>query len=110
MKTYLQNGKTIPLIAPYAVTPGQGLLVGSIFGFAVDAAALGVEVETMVTECAVHPKAAGAVTQGQLLYWDNAARLVTTASAGNKLIGVAMKAQGAGDATVNVRLNGAFIS
>ena len=35
MKNYIQPGKTISLAAPYAVTSGDGLLVGAIFGIAV---------------------------------------------------------------------------
>jgi predicted RecA/RadA family phage recombinase len=45
MKTYVQPGKTITLTAPYAVTSGDGLLVGSIFGVAAGTAALGETVE-----------------------------------------------------------------
>ena len=41
MKNYVQPGNTITLTAPYAVTSGDGLLVGSIFGIASGAAALG---------------------------------------------------------------------
>ena len=45
MKNYVQLGKTITLTAPYAVTSGDGLLVGSIFGVAAGNAALGEAVE-----------------------------------------------------------------
>ena len=34
MRNYIQPGNTITLTAPYAVTSGDGLLVGSIFGVA----------------------------------------------------------------------------
>ena len=34
MKNYVQPGNTITLTAPYAVTSGDGFLVGSIFGVA----------------------------------------------------------------------------
>ncbi len=46
MKNYVQPGNTITLTAPYAVASGDGLLVGSIFGIAAGAAALGEPVET----------------------------------------------------------------
>ena len=46
MKSFVQPGTTITLIAPYAVASGDGLLVGSIFGVAAGTAALGEPVET----------------------------------------------------------------
>ena len=46
MKNYVQPGNTITLTAPYAVASGDGLLVGSIFGIAAGAAALGEPVES----------------------------------------------------------------
>jgi predicted RecA/RadA family phage recombinase len=46
MKNYVQPGNTITLTAPYAVTSGDGLLVGSIFGIASGDAALNDPVET----------------------------------------------------------------
>ena len=41
MKNFVQPSNTITLTAPYAVASGDGLLVGSIFGVAAGAAALG---------------------------------------------------------------------
>ena len=46
MKNFVQPGNTITLTAPYAVASGDGLLVGSIFGIAAGAAAIGEPVET----------------------------------------------------------------
>jgi predicted RecA/RadA family phage recombinase len=110
MKNYVQDGNVITLIAPYTVTSGQGLLVGSVFGVATFDALNGATVEAAVEGVLDIAKAAGAVTQGALMYWDNAAKLCTTVSTSNKLIGVATQAQASGDATCRVRLNGAFIS
>lgn len=49
MKNYVQPGSTISLTAPYAVTSGDGLLVGSIFGIAAGDAALNDPVEAALT-------------------------------------------------------------
>lgn len=46
MKNHVQPGKTITLTAPYAVTSGDGLLAGSVFGVAAGTAALSEAVET----------------------------------------------------------------
>ena len=111
MKNFVMEGRTVTLVAPYAVTSGQGLLVGSIFGVAAADAAIITEVETVLEGVFTLAKATGAAwTQGALIYWDNAARNCTTTVATNKLIGVATAAAASGDAVGNVRLNAAFIS
>lgn len=111
MKNFVMKGQTVTLTAPYAVTSGQALQVGSIVGVAGSDAPISTEVETVLDGVFALTKATGvAWTQGLILYWDNAARNVTTVVATNKCIGVAMQAQLAGDTVGNVRLNGAFFS
>jgi predicted RecA/RadA family phage recombinase len=106
MKNFVQPGDTVTVVAPVAVNSGEGLLVGALFGIATGTAAIGANVE-MITKGVVDlPKAAVAVTQGAKVYWDNAAKNVTTTSAGNTLIGCAIVAAAVGDATTRVRLNG----
>lgn len=109
MRNFVQPGDTLTLTAPYAVASGNGLQVGSIFGVAKAAAALNAPVESCITGVFDLPKAAGAVTEGAKLYWDNAAKLVTTVVGANILIGAATRAATAGAATVRVRLNGTVV-
>lgn len=109
MKNFIQDGDTLTLVAPYALTAGQGLLDGATFGVAVNDAANGASVETRIEGVYRLTKAAGvAVTRGTLAYWDNAARVVTNVSAGNTKIGVFAASAVGGAATADVRLNGAF--
>jgi len=111
MKNFVMEGRTITLTAPYAVTSGQGLLVGSIFGVASADAAISTDVESVLEGVFTLTKATGAAwAVGALIYWDNAARNCTTTVATNKLIGVAQAAALSGDVLGNVRLNAAFIS
>ncbi len=111
MKNFTQEGRTITLTAPYAVTSGQGLQVGSIFGVASADAAISTDVETLIEGVGLLTKAAAqAWTQGALIYWDNAAKNCTTTVSTNKLIGVATVAALTADTVGYVRLNGAFIS
>ena len=111
MKNFVMEGKTITLTAPYALTSGQGLLVGSIFGVASADAAISTDVEAVLEGVFTLTKATGAAwTVGALIYWDNAARNCTTTVATNKLIGVAQAAALTGDTVGNVRLNASFIS
>ena len=109
MKNYIQKGDVMTVTAPAAITSGAGVLVGSIFGVAVRAAAVGTDVDICVTDVFILPKLTGAAwTQGQRLYWDDIAKNVTGTASTNKLIGVAALAAAAGDTTGTVRLSGAM--
>ncbi|GGO38176.1 hypothetical protein GCM10010991_35060 [Gemmobacter aquaticus] len=111
MKNYVQPGNTITLTAPYAVTSGDGLLVGSIFGVAAGTAAVGEAVEAALTGVYDLKKVASqAWTAGDKVYWDNTAKEATKTTTSNTLIGVAVVAVagGAGDTIGRVRLNASF--
>jgi predicted RecA/RadA family phage recombinase len=60
MKNFVMEGRTITLTAPYAVTSGQGLLVGSIFGVASADAAISTDVEAVLEGVFTLTKATGA--------------------------------------------------
>ena len=111
MKNYVQPGNAITLTAPYAVTSGDGLLVGAIFGIAAGAAALGEPVETALAGVFDITKVGSqAWTVGAKVYWDDTNKRCTTVATDNTLIGVAIEAvaSGAGDTTGRVRLNAIF--
>lgn len=111
MKNYVQPGNIITLTAPYAVTSGDGLLVGAIFGVASGTVALGEAVETAVEGVYDLKKVASqAWAAGDKIYWDNTAKNTTKTLTSNTLIGVATEAVagGATDLIGRVRLNGAF--
>lgn len=111
MKNFIQNGDVVTLTAPYNVTSGGGLLVGSVFGVATNDAASGAEIETKLTGVySLAKTSAQAWTQGALIYWDNTNKVCTTTSTDNKLIGTAMAVAANPSATGIVRLNGAFTS
>ncbi|EEX12485.1 conserved hypothetical protein [Citreicella sp. SE45] len=111
MKNYVQPGGTLTLTAPYAVTSGDGLLVGSIFGVAAGDAASGATVEAALTGVFDLTKIGSqAWTVGAKVYWDDTNKRCTTVATDNTLIGVAVEAVagGAGDTIGRVRLNGTF--
>ena len=111
MKNYVQPGATLTLTAPYAVTSGDGLLVGSIFGVAAGDAASGATVEAALTGVFDLTKIGSqAWTVGAKVYWDDTNKRCTTVATDNTLIGVAVQAVagGAGDTIGRVRLNGSF--
>ena len=111
MKNYVQPGNTLTLTAPYAVTSGDGLLVGSIFGVASGDSALNDPVETALTGVFDLTKAGSqAWTAGAKVYWDDTNKRTTSVATSNTLIGVATEAVagGAGDTIGRVRLNASF--
>ena len=111
MKNYVQPGNTVTLTAPYAVSSGDGLLVGAIFGVAAGTAALGEPVEAALTGVYDLKKVASqAWAAGDKVYWDNTAKEATRTTTSNTLIGVAVVAVagGAGDTIGRVRLNASF--
>lgn len=112
MKNFVQPGNTITLTAPYAVTSGDGLLVGAIFGVAAGTAASGDPVETALEGVYDLKKVASqAWAVGDKIYWDNTAKNTTKTLTSNTLIGVAtdVVAGGSTDLIGRVRLNGAFL-
>lgn len=100
MKTFLQNGETIGVTAPYALTSGAGCQVGSMFGVAVADAANGAAVQIKPQGCFTLDKTTGeAWTQGVILYWNNTTKKATTTVGTNKQIGYAVAAAIAGATT-----------
>ena len=106
MKNYIQPGDVVTLTAPYAVASGAGLLVGSIFGVAVTAAASAASVEAALTGVFDLAKTSGAAwTVGARIYWDDTTKsCTTTAGTTNKLVGVAVADAASGDVVGRVLL------
>jgi predicted RecA/RadA family phage recombinase len=111
VKNFIQEGKSLPLIAPYAVSSGGGAVVGSIFGVASTDLASGEEGAFQlegVYALAKSTAASSGGSQGAKAYFITSTKLVTAVSTGNTLIGVFAAACADGDATASVRLNGSF--
>ncbi len=108
MKNYIQPGNNITVAAPAGgVTSGQLVVIGSLIGVASTTQAAGANVEIATSGVYELPKvAADAIVAGDKLYWDaGQAKLTKTAGTGSKpLVGVAVKAAGAGAATVYCKL------
>lgn len=111
MKNFVQAGDIINVTSPYALTAGNGCLVGSIFGVAVDTVATTTAVNIATTGVFDLVKTASqAWTVGVRVYWDDSTKACTTTASTNKLIGVAVVAvgSGAGETTGRVLLTRAF--
>jgi len=90
MQTFQQPGNVMTLTAPYAVASGGGFMVGSLFAVAQDAAANAATVVGVTRGVFTLAKtSAQAWAVGAKIYWDNTAKVATTVSTDNALIGVA---------------------
>lgn len=107
MKNFIQPGNMITVTAPYAVSSGQGVLVGSLFGVAAFDALQGAPVE-LAREGVFDIAAVTADTpaQGGKVYWDNTARKLTTTAASNTLVGATTVAKGGAETIARVLLDG----
>lgn len=112
-KTYVQPGRALDVTAPYAVSPGDGVLIQSLFGVAAEAADNGAAV-TIETEGVfkIAKPSADVFTVGAPVFFDTATKTARSGgdtdsnSAGDweALIGVAVEAAGAGVTSVKVKL------
>ena len=111
---YWQRGETIDYTATDDLANGDVVNLATRIGVAGDDIAAGETGAVHVVGVFEIPKATGAVTVGQALYWDKAAENITTvASTGespsvvnNTPAGWAVAAAGSSDATVLVKLLG----
>jgi predicted RecA/RadA family phage recombinase len=111
MKNYVQKGEILTLTAPYDRTSGQGFQVGALFAVAAYDALSGAMVEGQT--CGIFDLAkvsAQAWAIGDKIYWDNSAKLCTTVSAGNMLVGVATAVAANPTSTGRVRLYGSMVN
>jgi len=105
MKNFIQEGKSITVTAPAAVTSGQYVTVGAIRGVAAYDAAQGEPVELVTEGVFSLPKAtAEDIAAGDVVYWNGTACTKTAGTGSKPLVGVAVKAAGSGVATVDVKL------
>jgi len=87
MKVYNQQGSTVTVTAPANVVSGQGVLVGDLFGAALSDVSSGAAVEICVEGVVRLPKAAGTISEGARVFWDNTAGRITTTAASNRVVG-----------------------
>ena len=103
---FVQEGKALDYTASGSDIPSGSLVViGTIAGIAKTDIADGSKGAVHITGVFSVPKASGAVTQGQKLYWNSTNSNLTTTASGNTLVGIAFEAAASGDANVKILLN-----
>lgn len=103
---HIKSGERTTLTCPYAtIASGAGILVGAIFGVALYAGVSGDAIEAMTTdEWSLAAVAADEADVGDLAYWDDTQRKITTTSTGNTLVGCFTVAKAAAATTASVVL------
>ena len=89
-QNYSQPGKALTVVAPYALSAGDGCLVGSIFGFACDDALITADV--VIDTEGVHEAAktaAEAWAVGDRVFWVVATDLLSNVPTSGMFVGVA---------------------
>jgi len=100
MQNYICDGERITVVAGAAVTSGDLIFVGAKAAVVVTSAAIGATFAAQTEGVFELAKAAGAITQGQLLYFDATNKVLTTTSGANIFVGYAYKAALSADVTV----------
>lgn len=111
MKTFVQDGKALDLVAPSGgVTSGVPVQIGQLLVVPATTAAEGASFVGQTEGVFTAPKVGSqAWTVGAVVYWDKENSRFTTTATGSLLAGCAVAAvgSGAGETTGTVRLNGA---
>ena len=105
---YWQRGEAIDYTATDALANGDVVDLATRIGVAGDDIPAGETGTVHIVGVFEIPKATGAVTVGQALYWDKAAKKIATGDteSANTPAGWAVAAAGSSDATVLVKLLG----
>lgn len=106
MKTFIEDGDVLELVASGTIASGDIVLVGSLLGVAHMAAVLNDKLSVSMRGVFTLPKLTGtAWAEGDDLYYDSSAVKVTKVSQGNTYAGIAAAAAASGDATGSVLIN-----
>lgn len=106
--TFIQTGNVLTLTAPTGgVVAGTPVLIGNLLVVPRVTAAQTLPFDADTEGVHTLPKATGQTwAEGVLLYWDDAAKKITTTSTSNYRIGCAVVAAASGDTTGVVKLTG----
>ncbi len=107
MRNFIQQGDIITVIAPVALSSGQGVLIGNLFGIATTDAAAGHTVELATQGVFTLPKAANvAFAAGDRVSWDAINGQIVAHALGMAPVGVVTLAAANGTTSARVRLDG----
>jgi predicted RecA/RadA family phage recombinase len=102
---FVQDGATVDAAANATVTAGTGMLIGNLFGIALNDAASGAPVRLRTEGVFTIAKTSALVISiGDRLFWDATNKVVNKTSAAQVCVGVALSAAANPSATVQIKL------
>ena len=108
MINFIKSGETITVAAPYALSSGDGCLVGSLFGVASTDTLLAADVEIVTEgEFDIKKSSALAISAGDVLYWDDESKALNKTTSGVP-VAVATLAAANPSAAVRCRLTSGY--
>lgn len=96
---FIQPGENITVATPYDRSSGQGVLVGNIFGVALEDADYSDGDDVLIARCGIYELTkvgSQAWSVGDKVYWDDTNKYCTKTSSANIFIGAAVEAVGSG--------------
>jgi predicted RecA/RadA family phage recombinase len=106
MKNMIEKGDRLVFTVGADTASGAGVLVGKRIGVACSAILSGAAGVLAMEGVFNLPKlSTDVIAQGDLLYWDNTNKRLTSTTTSNTLAGYAQNASGNGVATVDIMLN-----
>lgn len=102
MQNYICDGERITAVAGAAIKSGDLIFVGAKAAVAITDADMGSTFSAQTEGVFELAKVTGAITQGQLLYFDTSAEVLTTVSGANIFVGYAYKPAANADTIVQV--------
>lgn len=104
MKNFRSNGESFTATLTAPVASGGVVVMTSVVGVAYSAGIIGQNIAVATEGVFVLPKAAGALTQGQKVYYDATAGNITATVGANVVAGFVFEAAAAGATEVSVKL------
>lgn len=105
-RNFVYDGEHFNYTAGATITSGDLVPMTDMVGLALSPATSGTTIAVRTEGVAELAKlSTDVITQGQIVYWDNTNKRITTTSAGNTRAGKAYAAAGNGATKVQVKLN-----
>lgn len=105
-RNFVYDGEHFNYTAGATITNGDLVVMTDMVGLALSGATSGQTIAVRTEGVAELTKVTGdTITQGQIVYWDNSAKKITTTASGNTRAGNAYAAAGNGVTKVMVKIN-----
>ena len=102
MQNYICDGERMVVTLSAPANSGDVIVIGTKIAIALNSGNIGDNIAVMNEGVFELAKAVGAITQGQVLYFDDTNNVITTVAQGNLFIGYAYIPAANADATVQV--------